>query len=377
LRNRNQNITICESAPSKAGSGNAGDTQPLYRFDLSFEENARLGPYFDGVHPSVPVVPTKTFMGLTVNSRFGIAAGPGINSKWISLYGQLGFDILTYKTVRLYERIAHPVPNFAFIDPSTDVGANDAIATAVSESPLPIELAPTGGSIGMPSLHPDFWQTDIEKTKRTLLPGQVLIVSIVGTTHPGMSGKAFVAEFETLAKMVVEAGADIVEANLSCPNVNAAEGAVYKDVMLSREIALAVRRGAGACPVLLKVGHLGPALDAFMRSVAGAADGVVMMNALSRKVELPSGAPAFGPGRHMAGVHGAAIFEIALDSVKQATNLIQAEQLDLSVIGVGGASTPERAAAFIDAGAEAALVASSALFLPMMACRLKSERPDL
>jgi len=183
----------------------------LYRFDKSFEENASLGPRFNGPFPQVPVVPQKSLFGLAVNSRFGVAAGPGINSKWLSIYSRLGFDILTYKTVRLYERIAHPVPNFAFIDPRSNVFADDSTANTLVAPTLPLEIAPTGGSIGMPSLSPEFWQLDIEVTKRVLLDGQVLIVSVVGTTQPGMLQKDFVSEFETLAQMVVDAGADIVE----------------------------------------------------------------------------------------------------------------------------------------------------------------------
>lgn len=353
-----------------------GDS-PMYRFDKSFEENAALGPSFDGPFPHVPKVPQKSLLGLAVNSRFGVAAGPGINSKWLSTYSKLGFDILTYKTVRLYERIAHPVPNFVFIDPHSNVYEDDSTANTLAAPTLPLDVAPTGGSIGMPSLPPEFWQRDIEVTKHALLDGQVLIASIVGTTQPGMAQSDFVQEFETLAQMVVDAGADIVEANLSCPNVNVAEGAVYKDLALSRDIALAVRRGARGRPVLLKVGHLGHSLDGFLRTVAGAADGVVMMNALARKVEDPDGRPYFGASRHMAGVHGGAIYQLSLDAVKKATQLIRAEQLDLRIIGVGGASTPERAAAFIEAGADAALVASSALVLPFMACALKAQRPDV
>ena len=366
-----------ESVMEESQDGGLSMTQPLYRFGLSFEDNAAQGPNFHGSFPQVPEVPQKSFFGLPVNSRFGIAAGPGISSKWISLYSRLGYDILTYKTVRLYERIAHPVPNFAFIDPHSDVHSEAAIARAIPQLTMPIELAPTGGSIGMPSLHPDFWQRDIDVTRRNLQDGQVLIVSVVGTTQPGMANRDFVAEFETLSRMVSEAGADLVEANLSCPNVNPAEGAVYKDLELSRDIAAAVRRGAAGRPVLLKVGHLGEALPDFLRAVAGLADGVVMMNALSRKVEWPDQTPYFGPGRHQAGVHGGAIFDIALESVRQATAQIQAERLDLHIIGVGGASTPERAAAFIEAGADAALVASSAMFSPNLACKVKAQRPDV
>lgn len=349
----------------------------LYRFDRSFEENARLGPVFDGPYPQVPVGPQKSLFGLPVNSRFGIAAGPGINSAWISLYSRLGFDILTYKTVRLHERLAHPAPNFTFIEPNHAIAEPDTVAIAAGGSGLPLELAPTGGSIGMPSLPVDFWQSDIEVAKQSLGKGQVLIVSIVGTLQPGMSATAYAAEFETLARMVVEAGADIVEANLSCPNVGGAEGVVYRDFELAGRIAAAARRGASGRPVLLKVGSLGVMLPSFLRAVAGSVQGIVTMNALARRIQDRAGSPFFGEARQIAGVHGGAIFQIALEEVRQAMAVIRKEHLDLRVLGVGGASTPERAAAFLDAGADAALVASSALLAPMMACTVKAVRPDI
>lgn len=378
LNDRNISTSPTEAVTEASGTQEGATTMPsLYRFDQSFEENARLGPRFDGPYPQVPAGTQKSFYGLPVNSRFGIAAGPGINSAWISLYSRLGFDILTYKTVRLHERLAHPEPNFTFIEPNAAISRPDAVAIATTGSSLPLELAPTGGSIGMPSLPVHFWQSDIEVAKRALGRGQVLIVSIVGTLQRGMSASAYEAEFETLARMVVEAGADIVEANLSCPNVGGAEGFVYKDFDLSRRIAAAARRGAGDRPVLLKVGHLGEDLPSFLRAVAGSAQGIVTMNALARRIENRSGTPFFGAARQMAGVHGGAIFQIALDAVQQAMAVIRKERLDLRVIGVGGASTPERAAAFLDAGADAALVASSALLCPMVACTVKVLRPDI
>lgn len=146
---------------------------------------------------------------------------------------------------------AHPVPNFAFLETACDVDAPGGVL-AIARPDLPIELAPTGGSIGMPSLPVEFWQDDVAQARAALQPGQVLIVSIVGTAQPGMSEDAYVEEFATLAAMVVEAGADIVEANLSCPNVGEAEGgAVYKGTPGSRPASPgpsgAGRRGDPCC----------------------------------------------------------------------------------------------------------------------------------
>ena len=47
------------------------------------------------------------FCGLPVGSPLGIAAGPLLNGKWILYYAALGFDVLTYKTVRSRARACY------------------------------------------------------------------------------------------------------------------------------------------------------------------------------------------------------------------------------------------------------------------------------
>ena len=73
---------------------------PTYRFDKSFEWNYVHGPHFDGPWPEVAPTPMKSFFGLPVRSRFGIPASILPNSRWLETYARLGFDILTYKSVR-------------------------------------------------------------------------------------------------------------------------------------------------------------------------------------------------------------------------------------------------------------------------------------
>src|ERR1044072_9153618 len=94
-------------------------TVPTYRFDRSFEQNAALGPAFAGATADVPATPMKDFFGHRVASRFGVAASLVMNERWLELYSRLGFDLLTYKTVRSRERIAHPVPNWLYVDESS------------------------------------------------------------------------------------------------------------------------------------------------------------------------------------------------------------------------------------------------------------------
>jgi dihydroorotate dehydrogenase len=354
--------------------------QPTYRIEQSFEWNAQHGPAFAGPYPEVPDTPLKDFFGLPVKSRFGLAASLGMTADWIGLYARLGFDILTYKTVRAQVRRAHAPPNWIFLD---EAGlALDQIerpCRTVAGVPATPSLATAVGSIGTPSSDPSFWRSDIPRSRERLGPGQVLIVSVMATAEDATSEDAVVAEFEELAATVRDAGAQIVEANLSCPNVREREAEAYRDRALAGRIATALRRGAGDLPVLLKIGPIedDAAMAAFLRAVAPSVDGVVMINAPRRLVQTSSGEPAFGPGREYAGIMGRGIHPLALDCVRRAVSIVDRERLDLKVIAVGGAASLTEVQAFLRAGAYAALSASSAAWNPYLAAEIKRADPRI
>jgi dihydroorotate dehydrogenase len=240
-------------------------------------------------------------------------------------------------------------------------------------------LATAAGSIGTPSSDPSFWRRDIPRARERLRPGQVLIVSVMATANDTTTEDTLVAEFEELAAAVRAAGAQIVEANLSCPNVREREAEAYRDSALAGRIAAALRRGAADLPVLLKVGPIEDdiAMRAFLRAVAPAADGVVMINAPRRLVQTATGAAPFGPGREYAGIMGRSIHPIALDCVRRAVAIIDRDQLALKVIGVGGAASVNEVQEFLRAGACAALTASSAAWNPYLAAEIKQADPSI
>jgi dihydroorotate dehydrogenase (NAD+) catalytic subunit len=347
--------------------------------DRSFEWNAANGPAFDGAVPTLATPADKRFFGLAVNARFGLAASLGLNARWMSLYAGLGFDILTYKTVRRRAKLALPPPNWLFLEECADPFDPTAELRVRPGIPADPVQAAAVGSIGMPSSDPDFWHADIPACRAALRTGQVLIVSVVATADDGTDEDAFVAEFEELAAMVRQAGAQLVEANLSCPNVQRREGEVYTDSRLAGRIAAAVKRGAGPLPVLLKIGALATdeAMTALLHATDGHADGVVMINAPSRLVVDGTGTPAFGPGRERAGLMGGAVHDVALDCVRRAVAIVQRDGLGQQIVAVGGASTPQRVRAFLDAGACAALAASPAAWNPFLAQQVKHADPTI
>jgi dihydroorotate dehydrogenase (NAD+) catalytic subunit len=356
--------------------------RPTYRTDRSFEWNHANGPDFAGPYPAVAETPTKDFFGLAVHSRFGVPASILLNSRWIETYARLGFDLLTYKTVRSAARLCHPPPNWLFLDERTVAERLDdpeAPLVLAGAAPARTHAATAGGSFGIPSVAPEVWTPDIAAAKRALGPGQALIVSVVGTARPGLSDEDFVADFADLARTVAANGADVVEADLSCPNVARREGEVYLDFPLAARIARACKDAAHGRPLLLKIGDIPDRmrLGEFLERVAGAADGIVMINAPSRRILDAAGAPAFGPGRERAGVTGGAIKSIALRAVAAAADCAARRNLGLRIVGVGGIASAADARQFLEAGAYAVQAASAAAWNPYLAAELKAAAPDI
>lgn len=351
-----------------------------YRVDRSYDWNYTNGPVQDGQIPDVPKTPLKDFLGYKVNSRLGIPAGLLLNANWVEAYANLGFDILTYKTVRSEYRACYDLPNWVFINRDDQMDPNNLgeIQNSRLEHDVASEVPTSSVSFGMPSKSPDEWMPDVSQARQALRQGQVLIVSVVASPQPGSSVSAMVADYGALAAMAREAGAQIIEANLSCPNVCTSEGDVYLDAELSGNVAAALKAGAKELPVLLKLGYFADneKLAQVLRAVNGKASGVVLVNGISRKVVGADGMAVFGEGREMSGILGRGIHQFSLDNVKAAKDIIARENLSLEVIAVGGVTSADDAAHYFDSGAAGVMMGSAPMFDPTLAIAIKREHPE-
>jgi len=345
-----------------------------YDIRKSYQDNYDAGPRFDLDSKPAPESPSKTFLGMSVRSRIGIAAGLLLNSRWILGYAERGFDILTYKTVRSSYRPCYPIPNWVFVD---DEGRIDGPVFATEELPQDPSEVSSAVCFGMPSMDPEIWREDVARAKAGLQAGQVLIVSVVATPQEGWGREEVAEDFAKCARWAVEAGADVVEANFSCPNVCTPEGTIYQDVELSRFIAGMTRAAAGDKPVLLKVGHFAERerLREFLCAVDGVVNGLTLVNGVSRPVLRRDGSPVFGPGYGTAGVLGRAIHKPSVDNVSYAASVVREEKLALALAAVGGVSRASDAADFFEAGADAVMLGSSPMYLPDLAIELKDVNP--
>ena len=350
--------------------------EQTYDVGESYKFNYDRGPVFRSPPPPVQAVPMKRFLDLPVRSRIGIAAGLLLNSKWILGYAQRGFDILTYKTVRSAYRPCQEMPNWVFLRETqiTD-GPVHTIDVAELDEPTTVSSAV---SFGMPSMAPDQWRPDVAKARQGLADGQVLIVSVVGTPDDTGDAQQLAADFAQCAAWAAEAGADVVEANFSCPNVCTAEGSIYLDATFSKQIAAAIRSAVGDVPVLIKAGQFPdePSAQRFLTAVNGLVNGVVLVNGLTRAIVDDAGNPAFGADRPRAGVLGRAIHQPCVDATRQAVDICRRRRLDLSIVSVGGVSRAADMADYFDSGAAAVMLGSSPMYLPDLAADARQQHQD-
>ncbi len=324
--------------------------------------------------PEFPT-PLKEFLGLKVRSRLGIAAGILLNSKWVAAYAGLGFDVLTYKTVRSSHRPCYALPNWVFVE---DHGkASGPVFTTEPDFSNP-ENVTSAVCFGMPSMAPEVWRPDVRRAKESLADGQILVVSVVATPPDAASPDDVAADFCRCAEWAVAAGADIIEANFSCPNVCSAEGTIYHDADLSGQIAQRIRSSIGKTPLLIKIGDFGTPgrLEKFLQAVDGSANGITLLNCIIRPVLCPDGHPAFGEQFRSVGVAGRAIHGPSVDIVRSAVEITARDGLSLSIVAVGGASRISDIDDFFSAGASAVLMASAPMYLPGLASEAKHLHPE-
>lgn len=346
---------------------------PTYRIDLSYEENYQNGPFIDGEFSDRKAGGFKQFMGFEVRSRFGVPAGPLLNSRWIQVYAKLGFDLLVYKTVRTEAHPSHPAPNCMILNLSGQLEEKDFGYTLVANEEISEDKNSSHVSItnsfGMPSRDPKVWQEDVLKAKSFLNPGQILIVSVVGTPRKGQD---LADDYARGAMMAKEAGADVVEINLSCPNVTTGEGSLFTDPEASSRVTRKVQRALHGTPLIIKMGYISDfkILEKVIIANARFTEGISSINTLSFKVVKPDGSQALpGPGRLQSGVCGDAIRSCGLHQSKRIADIRRRHRLDFALIGVGGIMTVNDIIAYEEAGTDASMSATGAMWDPYLALK--------
>ncbi len=366
-------------------------SKATYNICESYEANYQNGPTYNGPLPDLTEVNAGlepvVFLGKRLSSTLGVPAGPLLNAAYIKLYADLGFDVLTYKTVRTRPYPSHPYPNVMAVAARPEIllagGPDKPTLVTLPDDSGPLDQLSITNSFGMPSRAPQVWREDVGHAKSALHPGQMLVVSVVGSGQDGGTLLDLARDFAQAAEWAAEAGADAIEANLSCPNVQSAEGSLYQSAEAVGMIAQSLKASLNSLPFLLKIGSL-PTFEKVLAVVQaawqGGAAGIAAINTIPAKVLDGAGQQALpGAGRLVSGICGAAIKPAGLEMVKKlvrARNELGLTPRDFVIVGVGGIMTGNDALEYYEAGADGAQSGTGAMWNPKLAQEYKAVLVD-
>lgn len=171
-----------------------------------------------------------------------------------------------------------------------------------------------------------------------------VIVNVCGKT---------VEDYCQVAERLAEESVDMLEINVSCPNVKEGGIAFGQDAKALEEITWQVKRYAKQ-PIIMKLSPNVADIGEMARAAeAGGADALSLINTLTgMKIDVHK--RAFALANRTGGLSGPAIKPVAVRMVYEASHAVK-----LPVIGMGGIQNAEDAVEFLLAGATAVSVGTA------------------
>ncbi len=353
---------------------------PTYDIHKSYDDNYAEGPFYEGDLPASPIgAPGYRLLDFPLYAPIGVPAGPLLNARWLALYAKLGFDAPVYKTVRSGPRECHPAPNCMVLKTPgslTPDRFDEQLTAQAADADNPDTVSITN-SFGMPSKTPDTWMADMEQAAAACGNGQVFIASAVGTPQPGDGPKELASDFARTAAMTREAGAQIVEINLSCPNVASSEGSLFTDPEAARLMVRETATALSGTPLFIKLGYFidERVQDEVVAACAPFVQGIAGINTLSFEVIDENGEQALpGAGRLRSGICGDAIRDCGLTQARRLAALRTRQRYDFALVGVGGVMTPAHVNDYLMAGVDLVMSATGAMWNPHLARQWREQQ---
>lgn len=186
----------------------------------------------------------------------------------------------------------------------------------------------------------------------------VLIANIAGNT---------IEEYCAMAERLADTRIDMLEMNISCPNVKHGGVQFGTKPELVREITSAVKK-CSSQPLIVKLSpNVTDIKETALAAQKGGADCISLINTITgMSIDARTRRPLLG--NIVGGLSGPCVKPVALRMVYET-----ARAVDIPIIGMGGITTGEDAAEFMLAGASAVMVGTAGIADPMACPKIINE----
>ena len=175
-------------------------------------------------------------------------------------------------------------------------------------------------------------------------------------------------EYGVMCEKLSAAGVDLIEVNISCPNVKAGGLAYGTRPELAAEVTGVAKAHAGSTPIMVKLSPNVTDITEIARAVEGAgADAVSLINTLrGMRIDVNTGRPVLK--MNTGGLSGPAVLPVAVRMVWEVANAVK-----LPILGMGGVSRGSDAAQLMMAGASAVAVGTACFADPYAPVKVRDE----
>ncbi len=175
-------------------------------------------------------------------------------------------------------------------------------------------------------------------------------------------------EYGIMCDKLAQAGVDMIEVNISCPNVKAGGLAYGTRPDLAAEVTRMAKSHAGSVPVMVKLSPNVTDITEIARAVEQAgADALSLINTLrGMRIDINTRRPVLK--MNTGGMSGPAVLPVAVRMVWEVSNAV-----NIPILGMGGVAKGEDAAQLMLAGAAAVAVGTSLFADPYAAITVRDE----
>ncbi len=173
-------------------------------------------------------------------------------------------------------------------------------------------------------------------------------------------------EYGEMCQKLSQAEVDMIEVNISCPNVKAGGLAYGTRPELAAEVTAVAKANAGRVPVMVKLSPNVTDITEIAKAVeAGGADALSLINTLrGMRIDVNTRRPVLR--MNTGGLSGPAVLPVAVRMVWEVAGVVS-----IPILGMGGVSKGEDAAQLMLAGASAVGVGTACFADPYAPVRVR------